>query len=510
MISKNIPTTLFRFLRPCFVLLIAGITFATEAQERHAFVIGNGAYTHANILPNAPQDAMDVAAALKEAGWNVELTTDAGIRGMIRSLRLFCEKASGTDSALFFFAGHGIEVKGENYLLPIDAELNDSDHEDSLPLETLSLGKVLNDLAEAKIRLKTVVLDCCRDDPLSRSWLATRGNKGGLAEVPESELPRGAMLVFSTAPGLTAADGSGRNSPFTSALLQRMNAGGGSIADVFGDVATALGTEQPAWIRFDGSGISFTAFREYPLVPGTTPLPVSPGNPGKEVAGMEKQIETLKAALQNRQQTEAEVSTLQETIQRMEAELKAARPGVSMKPPGASPSSVPMPPNPRVTVAGVEMEIAQLVQTSSDLTMNATMTNTTKYPVSIYAGNTNPHTYFDFRDDLSQYQLLEGHLLGNNGDRFRLLTVSGMNLVDQSRDSSVLFRGQNYFLKLAPSETASLVIEFGARGTDQYSQGTGVNTVSGILETRIVSHGSQPTVSSKGFGFTNLRLTNRN
>lgn len=496
MTSKNIHQRLFRFLRSCFLFLMVAITVATEAQERHALVIGNGAYTHANVLPNAPQDAVDIAAALEEAGWKVELTTDAGIRGMIRSLRLFCEKASGRDSALFFFAGHGIEAKGENYLLPVDAELNDSDQEDSLPLETLSLGKVLNDLAEAKIRLKTVVLDCCRDDPLSRSWLATRGNKGGLAEVPESELPRGAMLVFSTAPGLTAADGSGRNSPFTSALLQRMNAGGGSIADVFGDVATALGTEQPAWIRFDGSGISFTAFRDYPFVPGTTPLPVSPGKTSAEVAGMEKQIETLKAALQNRQKTEAE--------------LKAAESGGSMSPEGASPSSVPMPPNPRVTVAGVEMEIAQLVQTSSDLTMNATMTNTTKYPVSIYAGNTNPHTYFDFREDLSRYQLLEGHLLANNGDRFRLLSVSGMNLVDQSRDSSVLFRGQNYFLKLAPSETASLVIEFGARGTDQYSQGRGVNTVSGVLETRIVSHGSQPTVSSKGFGFTNLRLTNRN
>ena len=509
MTSMNIPRRFLVFLLPCFIPLIFGIAFASEAQERHAFVIGNSAYAHANVLPNALNDAVDVASALERAGWSVELVTDAGIREMIRSLRLFCEEASGSDSALFFFAGHGIEVKGENYLLPVDAELNDLDREDSLPLETLSLEKVLDDLAEAKIRLKTVVLDCCRDDPLSRSWLATRGNKGGLAEVAESDLPRGAMLVFSTAPGQTAADGRDRNSPFTSALLKRMNAGGGSIADIFGDVASALGAQQPAWIRFDGSGISFTAFRDYLLVPVKNSPPVSPSVTSADVAGMEKQIEALKAEIRSKQQTESEVSALQETINEMETELKAARMGSAFS--STNPSSPVSPPeNPKVTVAGVEMEITQLIQTSSDLTMNATIRNTSQSPVSVYAGNTNPHTYFDFRDDLSQYQLLEGHLLGNNGDRFRLLNVSGMNTVDQTRDSSALFRGQNYFLKLAPSEKASLVIEFGARGTDQYSHGAGVHTVSGILETRIVSHGSQPTVSSKGFGFTNLALTNRN
>jgi formylglycine-generating enzyme required for sulfatase activity len=212
---------------------------------------------------------------------------DAGVKEMLRSLRQFCEAGQGAEAAVFFYAGHGVEVNGKNYLLPVDAELAEGDGEDALPLETLPLEKVLADLGTADIRLKAVVLDCCRDNPLSRSWLAGRSSGGGMAVVTEKQLPEGTMLVFSTAPGMVAADGSGSNSPFTAALVARLRAGGGGMADVFGDVAGTLGRQQPAWIRFDGSGMSFTAFRQYPLVPGggatgagmvkTTPvLPVAP------------------------------------------------------------------------------------------------------------------------------------------------------------------------------------------------------------------------------------------
>lgn len=260
---------------PALLLCIAGISTLTASSafaNGHALIIGNGAYDHARKLPNAPNDANDFSAALKSSGWTTTVVIDADVREMIRALRIFCETAAGADSALFFYAGHGIEVKGRNYLLPTDAELDEADGEDALPLETLALDKVLRDLASSRIRLKTIVLDCCRDNPLDRSWLASRSSGGGMAKVEQDELPEGAMLVFSTAPGKTAADGRSRNSPFTSALLDRMSAGAGSVADVFGDVAKTLGSRQPAWIRFDGSGVSFTAFRDYPLVPGDGPI----------------------------------------------------------------------------------------------------------------------------------------------------------------------------------------------------------------------------------------------
>ena len=108
--------------------------------------------------------------------------------------------AKGAEAALFFYAGHGIEVKGKNYLLPVDASLGENDGEDALPLETLAVDKVLADLGDAGIALKTVVLDSCRNDPLQRSWMASRSSGGGLAEIAERVLPEGTMLAYSTAP----------------------------------------------------------------------------------------------------------------------------------------------------------------------------------------------------------------------------------------------------------------------------------------------------------------------
>ena len=260
-------------------LALSSLPVLAQGPKKHALVIGNHQYQHANRLPNATNDSADVASALTSAGWTVTTGKNLGIKQMIRTLRTFCEKATGCEAAIFYYAGHGVEVKKQNYLLPVDAELSESDGEDALPLETLSLKKVLDDLGGADIRLKTVVLDCCRDNPLSRSWMRTRSDGGGLAAVPQKALPKGTILVFSTAPGQIALDGAGRNSPFTSAFLKRVNKGGGSIFDIFGDVARILGDQQPAWIRFDGSGVSLSAFRDYPLIPGGEPAPPPRGHP---------------------------------------------------------------------------------------------------------------------------------------------------------------------------------------------------------------------------------------
>jgi len=254
-----------RLLPIVFGLCLACLPPAAAA-ERVALVIGNGDYTHAKKLVNPVNDAAAVAAELRRGGWQVAEVRDAGVKEMLRSLRQFCEAGRGAEAAVFFYAGHGLEVKGKNYLLPVDAVLTEADGEDALALETLSLDKVLADLGAAEIRLKALVLDSCRDNPLQRSWLAARSSGSGMAAVAEKQLPEGTMLVFSTAPGMVAADGTGRNSPFTAALVERLRAGGGGMADVFGDVASALGRQQPAWIRFDGSGVSFTAFRQYPPV----------------------------------------------------------------------------------------------------------------------------------------------------------------------------------------------------------------------------------------------------
>jgi len=259
---------------------------------RHALVFGNGAYEHAEVLRNPANDAEAVAAALRTAGWEVTERRDRGVREMLRDLREFCESAAGSEAALFFFAGHGMEVGGRNYLLPVDAQLRE---EDDLHLETLALDKVLADLAAARIRLKTVVLDCCRDNPFvaTRGWARTRSGGGGLAAVGEEKLPEGTMLVYAGPPGEKVSDGRGRHSPFTEALLGQMRAGSGApMLAVFAALAEGAGSRTQPWINFDGSGRSLAAFSAYPLVPGRGGGGIRPDPPARETSADRLRVAT--------------------------------------------------------------------------------------------------------------------------------------------------------------------------------------------------------------------------
>ncbi|MEM7697141.1 MAG: caspase family protein [Verrucomicrobiota bacterium] len=500
-------------LRRSLVAVVVALLLSGKCDgQNYALLFGNSEYTHGIDLPNAVNDVDDLGAALKGAGWNVTVAKNVGIREMHRSVRLFTEKIAEAEAAMVFFAGHGIEVKGENYLLPSDAQLLDEEGEDALPFETLALDTLLDDLGESGVRLKVVVLDCCRNNPLSRSWLRTRSQGSGLASVSEEQMPDGAMLVFSTAPGFTASDGVGRNSPFTSALLDRISSGGGSIGEVFGDVARALGREQPAWFRFDGRGTSFSEFQQYPLVPG-----FSPNIPGdsETVVALREEIQTLKAKIEEGRADSLEVIGLRSRILELEREVVATQAGAMDQ---SQPSGQPIVSDSAInsasqrtliSVGGIEMSVNSAVQSTSDITINVEVRNTTASPLVLYASNPDPYTYRDFRDDLSQWQALGGSLTGDNGDRFRLLGVTGMEYVDRANDPTVLFRDQNYLIKLAPGDTAPLILHYGARGTDQFTQSRPVHEVTGVLEARVVSSSSRKVVATRGFGFSNLTLDNR-
>jgi TolB-like protein len=153
----------------------------------------------------------------------------------------------------------------------------------------------------------------------------------------------------------------------------------------------------------------------------------------------------------------------------------------------------------------VELLISKVIRSNNDVTIQATLQNRSTSRVSVYAGNPNPYTFYS-AGNAPHYQQLGGYLIGNNGDRFRLLEVTGMQLVDKAKDPAAYFKGTNYFLTLEGSGTAPLVIEFGARGSDQFSSDDPPITVSGILEARIVSkeHG----VSSQSFSFPDIPFTN--
>ena len=312
------------------------------AAERVALVIGNDAYQHAGPLANPVSDATAVGERLKKAGYDVTLVTDAGIRQMHQGLLTVCGKAKDAEAVLVFYAGHGMEVKGENYLLPIDAALAE---EVDLSLETLSLKKVMQDVNETGARLKVIVLDSCRDDPFSResatrSWMKrTRSTQRGLAEVAEKSLAEGTMLVFSAAPGKKADDGTDGHSPFTSALLKQLASPGMSMAGVFSQVAVAVSGQEP-WIRFDGSGKSLAAFSTYPLLPGESPVAATPTPVMNtaELAARDRQIEELKAQIAKmarestgRADQAAELAVVKEQLTAIQEQIKS-KPAVTMTP----------------------------------------------------------------------------------------------------------------------------------------------------------------------------------
>ncbi len=223
---------------------------AAEAQARRiALVIGNAAYKETATLANPRHDATDVAAALKRLQFDVLEGIDLDKRAMERLIRQFDQKLSGAEIALFFYAGHGIQVAGQNHLVPVDARLA---AEGDIDFESLPLDLVLRRM-EREAKTSVVLLDACRDNPLARNLARTMGTRSanigqGLAEVKTGI---GTLISFSTQPGNVALDGQGRNSPYASALLKQIEAPGRDVlsmlAAVRGDVVKTTAGKQVPW-----------------------------------------------------------------------------------------------------------------------------------------------------------------------------------------------------------------------------------------------------------------------
>lgn len=186
-------------------------------QSVHALVIGNGAYGVAR-LANPRADATAVADMFKRFGFKVTLLQDASRRQLAEALAAFSGDAHDTDVSIIFYAGHGMQVQGVNYLIPVDMDLSGT-RPVSVPLEAVSLDTVVQQHLPGKTRL--VFLDACRDNPLARSLAGTRGGSTGLAPIQASS---GTLISYATRDGSTAADGNGRNSPYTSSLLAHLDA----------------------------------------------------------------------------------------------------------------------------------------------------------------------------------------------------------------------------------------------------------------------------------------------
>ncbi|GAA4453899.1 hypothetical protein GCM10023189_19640 [Nibrella saemangeumensis] len=202
---------------------------STVAEKRLALVIGNASYPGASRLMNAVNDAQDVAKSLEEVGFTVMLRTDLDKRGINQAVKDFGEQLAHYQVGMFYYAGHGVQHNGTNYLVPVDA---DPRSEADIAYECEPAERIVAKMEEARTRTNIVVLDACRNNPFTRS-LSRGGDNKGLASMMA---PQGTYIAYSTAPGQTAADGSGRNGLYTQAFLRVVRQPNLTIEEVFKQV----------------------------------------------------------------------------------------------------------------------------------------------------------------------------------------------------------------------------------------------------------------------------------
>ncbi|MGY4484132.1 hypothetical protein ACVWWR_003323 [Bradyrhizobium sp. LM3.2] len=261
------------------VLLVTSFSFATPAlaqQARVALVIGNGAYEKVPELPNPTRDAADIGRALERLDFKVTQVKNATAQEMRKAVVEFGRSADGADLAVVFYAGHGMEVSGENWLIPVGAELrSDSDIES----EAISLRSVSLQVSKAR-KLGLVILDACRNNPFAakmRRSMSTRAVARGLAPTEPSD---NVLIAYAARDGTTASDGDGRNSPFTASLLRHIETPGLEISFLFrrvrDDVMAATRREQQPFVY--GSLSKEEIYLRAPVASGQAPAASVPAS----------------------------------------------------------------------------------------------------------------------------------------------------------------------------------------------------------------------------------------
>ena len=226
------------------IALVWGSSFFAadaKAERRVALVIGNSGYVHTAALRNPGADARDMAETLKRLGFDVVLGLDLDQQAFARTIEQYIHMLDGADVAMFFYAGHGLQIGEKNYLVSVNAKL---ENEFLISSETIELDSVIR-IMESKVPVNLVFLDACRNNPLTdqlkRSLAATKRSTNlgrGLARIEPQG--RDTLIAFAAAPGQEAADGGGRNSPFTTALLKYLPSAGLEVSVMLKEVAAEV------------------------------------------------------------------------------------------------------------------------------------------------------------------------------------------------------------------------------------------------------------------------------
>jgi uncharacterized caspase-like protein len=240
--------TAFAALLPAGAATAAAPVVQPSGEARIALVIGNAAYRSSPLL-NPTNDATDIARRLEELGFKVILKLNADQREMKRSIREFSAALRGGGVGLFYFAGHGVQSRGRNYLLPVSADVQ---NEYELEDESVDANLVLGAMDAAQTRVNIVILDACRNNPFAKAF---RSVQGGLAQM---EAARGTLIAFATAPGSVAQDGIGRNGMYTKHVLLSLKEPDTDVERVFKRVAQGVAREtagtQVPWVSSSLTG----------------------------------------------------------------------------------------------------------------------------------------------------------------------------------------------------------------------------------------------------------------
>jgi uncharacterized caspase-like protein len=330
-------------LRSAVCLFVLLFLYSTAlAEKRIALVIGNSAYQNTPKLANPKNDAMDMAAALKKLGFQVIDGFDLDKAGFDRKIRDFATALQGAEMGVLFYAGHGLQLAGRNYLVPIDAALTTAD---ALEFEMVPLD-VVHRIMERQTNTNVIFLDACRDNPLTRNLARALGTRTtdvgrGLAAV---ESGSGTLISFSTQPGNVASDGSGgRNSPFTGSLVSHLSKSNDDLSAILiavrNDVMNATQRKQVPW---EHSALTKRVY--FNPAAHTAPPPVAPAQQSswsaverewQQYGKDTKDIRLLEAFKEKHKADPVYVRLAEERIE----ELKKQRPGSI--PPSPLPKSDP-------------------------------------------------------------------------------------------------------------------------------------------------------------------------
>jgi uncharacterized caspase-like protein len=266
---------------------------AAAPEKRVALVIGNSAYKHTAPLDNPKNDAADMAAALRKFGFDVIEGFDLGKAGLEGKIRDFAAALSGAEVGVFFYAGHGLQAAGQNYLIPTDAALTSAS---ALDFETVRL-ELVHRTMERETKTNILFLDACRNNPLTRNLARAMGTRSveigrGLAPV---ESGAGTLISFSTQPGNVALDGTGRNSPFSGALVKQLSSASDDLSailiNVRNEVMKATQDRQVPWEHSALRGRFW--FKGAPPGPAALAAASSAESPESEAAQTWRLIESM-------------------------------------------------------------------------------------------------------------------------------------------------------------------------------------------------------------------------